>query len=91
MPPEISVSAKIRLLSTQEDTLKLVERIINTGVSALTVHCRTRNMRKTEKATIERLREIVEFVEKMGKGVAVIENGDCLGYEDAKRVKEVTG
>ena len=91
MPPEISVSAKIRLLPTQEDTLKLVERIINTGVSALTVHCRTRNMRKTEKATIERLRGIVEFVEKMGKGVAVIENGDCLGREDANRVREVTG
>ncbi|KAF9650333.1 FMN-linked oxidoreductase, partial [Thelephora ganbajun] len=91
MPPEISVSAKIRLLPTQEDTLKLVERVINTGVSALTVHCRKRNMRKTEKATIERLREIVEFVEKMGKDVAVIENGDCLGYEDAKRVREVTG
>jgi tRNA-dihydrouridine synthase 2 len=32
MPPEITVSAKIRLLSTQEDTLKLVERIANTGV-----------------------------------------------------------
>jgi len=27
----------------------------------------------------------------MGKGVAVIENGDCLGYEDAKRVRAVTG
>jgi len=91
MPPEISVSAKIRLLPTQEDTLTLVERIVNTGVSALIVHCRTRNMRKTEKATVERLREIVEFVENMGKGVAVIENGDCLGYEDAKRVREVTG
>ena len=39
MPSEISVSAKIRLLPTQEDTLKLVERIFNTGVSALTVHC----------------------------------------------------
>jgi len=75
----------------QEDTLELVERIINTGVSALTVHCRTRNMRKTEKAMIERLREIVKFVEKMGKGVAVIENGDCLGCEDVKRVREVTG
>ena len=48
-------------------------------------------MRKGEKATIERLREIVEFVEKMGKGVAVIENGDCLGCEDAARVRKVTG
>ncbi|KAI0706259.1 FMN-linked oxidoreductase [Cerioporus squamosus] len=91
MPPEITVSAKIRLLPSQEDTLKLVERIVNTGISALTVHCRTRNMRMKEKAVIERLREIVEFVEKMGKGIAVIENGDCLGYEDSKRVREVTG
>ena len=91
MPPEITVSAKIRLLPSQDDTLKLVERIVNTGISALTVHCRTRNMRMKEKAVIQRLREIVEFVEKMGKGIAVIENGDCLGYEDSKRVREVTG
>ena len=91
MPPEITISAKIRLLPSQEDTLKLVERIVNTGITALTVHCRTRNMRKKERAVIERLREIVEFVERMGKGIAVIENGDCLGYEDSKRVRQVTG
>ncbi|EAU92337.1 tRNA-dihydrouridine synthase 2 [Coprinopsis cinerea okayama7 len=91
MPPEITVTAKIRLLPSQEDTLKLVERIVNTGVSALTVHCRTRNMREKDRAVIERLNEIVEFVEKMGKGIAVIENGDCLDWEDAKRVRRVTG
>ncbi|KAJ4470919.1 hypothetical protein J3R30DRAFT_3531844 [Lentinula aciculospora] len=91
MPPEITVTAKIRLLPSQADTLKLVERIINTGVSALTVHCRTRNMRDRDRAMIERLKEIVEFVKGMGKDIAVIENGDCLGVEDAKRVREVTG
>lgn len=91
MPPEITVSAKIRLLPSQEDTLKLVERIVNTGVSALTVHCRTRNMRDRDRALVERLREIVDFVEGMGKGIAVIENGDCLGWNDARRVREITG
>lgn len=91
MPEEISVSAKIRLLPSQEDTLKLVERICATGISALTVHCRTRNMRDRERAMIERLREIVQFVESLGKGIAVVENGDCQGWEDAKRVREVTG
>ena len=91
MPPEISVSAKIRLLPSQEDTLKLVERIINTGVTTLTVHCRTRNMRPRERAIIERLKEIVTFVEGMGKGVAVIENGDCVSYEDSKRIRKLTG
>ncbi|KAK2464903.1 hypothetical protein APHAL10511_002979 [Amanita phalloides] len=91
MPPEISVSAKIRLLPSQEDTLKLVERIINTGVSALTVHCRTKNMRERDAAQIERLKGIVDFVNGMGKDVAVVENGDCSGWEDAIRVRQVTG
>lgn len=91
MPPEVTVTAKIRLLPTQEDTLQLVERIINCGVSAITVHCRTRNMRPREKALVERLREIVDFVESLGKGIAVIENGDCVSFEDAKRIREITG
>ncbi|CAK5280789.1 unnamed protein product [Mycena citricolor] len=91
MPPEITVSAKIRLLPSQEDTLKLVERIVNTGISALTVHCRTRTMRDRDAAMIDRLKEIVDFVAGMGKGVAVIENGDCTSAEDAKRIREITG
>ena len=91
MPPEITVSAKIRLLPSQEDTLKLVERLVETGISALTVHCRTRNMRDRDRALVERLREIVEFVEGMGRDVAVVENGDCMGWEDAKRVRRITG
>ncbi|KAL1739904.1 hypothetical protein HDZ31DRAFT_48561 [Schizophyllum fasciatum] len=91
MPPEIAVSCKIRLLSTQEETLALVGQIIETGISALTVHCRTRSMRDRDAAMIERLKEIVEFVKASGKDIAVVENGDCKGYEDAKRIREMTG
>ncbi|KAG1742731.1 uncharacterized protein EDB91DRAFT_1051632 [Suillus paluster] len=91
LPKEISVSAKIRLLATQEDTKKLVERIARTGVNAITVHCRTRNMRPRERALVERLREIVEFVHELGLDVAIIQNGDSTGREDAKRIRELTG
>ena len=91
LPPEITVSAKIRLLPTQEETKTLVERIIRTGVSALTVHCRTRNMRQGEAALVNRLRDIVDFVNTLGVDVAVVENGDCKGWVDAKRVKKLTG
>ncbi|KZT22654.1 FMN-linked oxidoreductase [Neolentinus lepideus HHB14362 ss-1] len=91
LPENITVSAKIRLLSDQKDTLELVRRIVETGITNLTVHCRTRNMRPRERALIERLREIVEFVEGLGKGVSVIANGDCVSFEDAKRVKRITG
>ncbi|THG95663.1 hypothetical protein EW026_g6030 [Hermanssonia centrifuga] len=48
-------------------------------------------MRPRERALINRLKEIVEFVEGMGKGTAVIENGDCLSYEDSKRIRAITG
>lgn len=48
-------------------------------------------MRPREKALVERLREIVDFVEGLGKGIAVIENGDCVSFEDAKRIREMTG
>ena len=91
LTPEITVSAKIRLLPSQEDTLKLVERILNTGITNLTVHCRTRNMRPREAALIGRMREVVEFVEKLGKGVSVIQNGDCVNREDAIRIRKITG
>jgi tRNA-dihydrouridine synthase 2 len=91
LPKEVSLSAKIRLLPDSSETLKLVERIVGCGVNAITVHCRTRNMRPREKALVERLREIVEFVEGLGKGVVVVENGDCVNWEDARRVREITG
>jgi len=91
LPPEITVSAKIRLLPTQEETKALVERIVRTGVSALTVHCRTRNMRQGEAALVNRLGEIVDFVHTLGVDIAVVENGDCKGWLDATRVKKLTG
>jgi tRNA-dihydrouridine synthase 2 len=91
LPPAVGVSAKIRLLAGREETLELVGRIVEAGVSAVTVHCRTRSMRERERALVERMREIVEFVEGMGRGVAVIYNGDCLGFEDARRIRELTG
>jgi tRNA-dihydrouridine synthase 2 len=91
LPPHISVSAKIRLLPTQEDTFALVERIVKTGVNCLTIHCRTRNMRPRERALIHRLKEIVDFVRGLGRDVAVIENGDCIGFEDARRIRAITG
>ncbi|KAF8320897.1 FMN-linked oxidoreductase, partial [Clavulina sp. PMI_390] len=91
LPQSIAVSAKIRMLPSQEDTLALVRRIVSTGISCLTVHCRTKEMRKRESALIHRLREIVECVEEMGLGIPVIANGDCLSRDDAVRLRDVTG
>ncbi|EJD36588.1 FMN-linked oxidoreductase [Auricularia subglabra TFB-10046 SS5] len=92
LPPEIAVTAKIRLLKTQEETIDLVKRIIECGVSAVTVHCRTREMRKGERALPHRLKGIVDAVKALpGGGVPIIANGDCKGVEDAIKLRELTG
>jgi tRNA-dihydrouridine synthase 2 len=91
LPADVPISAKIRLLPGQNDTLALVKRIVETGISALTIHCRTRDMRPRESALVERLKEIVTFVEVLGLGVTVIENGDCTGRPDFERIKTLTG
>jgi len=49
------VSAKIRLLPTQEDTLALVNKIVNMGINRLTIHCCTRNMRPRNRALISQV------------------------------------
>ncbi|PVG00938.1 FMN-linked oxidoreductase [Serendipita vermifera] len=97
LPAHISVSCKIRLLPDQGKTLELVKRIVKTGINCLTVHCRTRSMRKGEKAIIERLKEIVDFVHGMKDDngnpldIAVLANGDVEGWHDMMRVRDITG
>jgi len=85
----VPVSAKIRMLPEQEPTLELVRKILSTGISCLTVHCRTQTMRDREPAMLHRLRDIVEIGKEFG--VPVVANGDCFGTQDQKRICELTG
>lgn len=71
---EIGISVKIRLLKTEEQTRALVQRLCGTGITGLTLHCRTREMRKTEKAVREQLRMVGEVCREAG--VACLMNGD---------------
>ncbi|KAI9266081.1 hypothetical protein BY458DRAFT_437704 [Sporodiniella umbellata] len=86
----VPISCKIRLLSTQEDTIKLVKMIAQTGIKALTVHCRTRQMRSSEKAHWDRLKEVVEAVKSV-RDIPVIVNGDVRKWADVEKVKALTG
>lgn len=85
----VPIDAKIRLLATDEGTYSLVAQILETGISALTVHCRTQEMRSSEPALLERLKNITEMGK--AKGIPVIANGDCFGVEDQKRIEDITG
>ncbi|KAH8997247.1 hypothetical protein EDB92DRAFT_1813733 [Lactarius akahatsu] len=76
--PCISVSAdlKMRQLPTQQDTLALMERIANKG--SLTIRYRTRNVPPRDRALVRRLKEVVDFVEGLGRDVTVVGNDDCI-------------
>ncbi|CAE6428384.1 unnamed protein product [Rhizoctonia solani] len=98
LPSNVPVSAKIRLLADAEATRALVSRIWREGgISALTVHCRTREMRPVTPAVTPRMREAVDQIaeleaeDKTGRRVAVIYNGDCSGASAAQEIRDITG
>ncbi|KAH7338955.1 hypothetical protein B0J17DRAFT_570963 [Rhizoctonia solani] len=98
LPPNVPVSAKIRLLADAEATRALVSRIWREGgISALTVHCRTREMRPVTPAVTSRMREAVDQIAELeaqdetGRRVAVIYNGDCSGAPAAQEIRDTTG
>ncbi|TIC72662.1 FMN-linked oxidoreductase [Wallemia mellicola] len=89
--PHKSISCKIRMLSTQEETIKLIERICSTPIKAITIHCRTKSMRPSEPAQHDRLVEIREAIEKLRPDVAVVCNGDGTNYKQAQDIMKKTG
>ncbi|CAE6442722.1 hypothetical protein ACGC1H_007576 [Rhizoctonia solani] len=98
LPSNVPVSAKIRLLADAEATRALVSRIWREGgISALTVHCRTREMRPTTPAVTSRMREAVDQIaeleaeDKTERRIAVIYNGDCSGASAAQEIRDTTG
>ena len=87
LPARISVC----LLPTQQDTLALVERIVNTCINCLTIHFCAHNMRPRERALVHRLKKIFDFVKDLRRDVVVIENCDCVDFEDERRIRATTG
>lgn len=78
---EIGISVKIRLLETSEKTKMLVQRLCQTGITGLTVHCRTTQMRPRERALRDQLRVIADVCREAG--VACVMNGDVKNKDEA--------
>ncbi|KAF2155762.1 FMN-linked oxidoreductase [Myriangium duriaei CBS 260.36] len=80
-PHEIGISVKIRILDTPEQTRALVERLVKTGITGLTVHCRTTPMRPRERAIRDQLSMVAEICHEAG--VACLMNGDVTSRDEA--------
>jgi tRNA-dihydrouridine synthase 2 len=88
-PYEVGISVKIRLLETPELTSDLVNKLCETGITGLTIHCRTTPMRPRERALRDQLRMIGDICRK--HGVACLMNGDVYSYEDGISLAEEYG
>ncbi|XXG98743.1 GINS complex subunit [Hypoxylon texense] len=77
----IGVSVKIRILDTPAETEALVRRLVATGITGLTVHCRTTPMRPRERAVRGQLRMVAAVCREAG--VACLMNGDVETRDQA--------
>ncbi|KAG8526920.1 uncharacterized protein KY384_008349 [Bacidia gigantensis] len=89
LPHEIGISVKIRLLETPECTEALVRMLCATGITGLTIHCRTTPMRPREKAIREQLRMIGDICRETG--VACLMNGDVKDRAEALELAKEYG
>lgn len=87
-PPHVAVTCKLRLLPTMEATKDLVRKICRTGaVDAITIHCRTKEMRPREPALLHRISEVVDTVREETNGrIPVCHNGDSWNWHDAQKI-----
>lgn len=85
----VGVSVKIRILETAAETEALVRRLVATGITGLTVHCRTTPMRPRERAIRGQLRMIADVCREAG--VACLMNGDVEDRDQAKALVEEYG
>ncbi|KAJ5884903.1 tRNA-dihydrouridine(20) synthase [Penicillium taxi] len=83
-PFKIGISVKIRILETPELTKALVTRLVRTGITGLTVHCRTTPMRPRERAIRDQLSMIREICHDAG--VACLMNGDVTSRDNAMKL-----
>ncbi|KAI0423678.1 dihydrouridine synthase [Xylaria sp. FL1042] len=86
---EIGISVKIRILETAEMTEALVRRLVATGITGLTVHCRTTPMRPRERAIRGQLRMIANVCREAG--VACLMNGDVESRDGALQLMREFG
>ncbi|KAF2498435.1 FMN-linked oxidoreductase [Lophium mytilinum] len=88
-PFEIGISVKIRILEEPEDTAVLVRRLVNTGITGLTVHCRTAPMRPRERAIRGQLKMVADICREAG--VACLMNGDVYSRAQALQLVQEYG
>ncbi|XP_034828139.1 tRNA-dihydrouridine(20) synthase [NAD(P)+]-like isoform X1 [Maniola hyperantus] len=85
----IPVTCKIRIFETPEKTLEVVKKLVNTGISAIAIHGRTKDERPQHFVHTDFIKYVAERI-----SIPVIANGgskEIEKYADIFKFKEMTG
>ncbi|XP_075992246.1 dihydrouridine synthase 2 [Anticarsia gemmatalis] len=85
----IPVTCKIRILETPEETLKVVEKLVSSGIKAIAIHGRTRDERPQHPVHPDVIKYVADRI-----SIPVIANGGSKEIEkhhDIYKFKEMSG
>ena len=88
---KISVSVKTRIGFNKEEIDKWIPELLKEDISALTIHLRTKKEMSLVDAHWEYIGKIKKLIEKSGKDILLIGNGDVKSLEDAKEKADKYG
>ena len=80
----IPVSVKTRIGFNKEEVDTWIPEILKEDISALTIHLRTKNEMSDVPANWEYIKRIKKLIEKSGKEILLIGNGDVTSIDEAK-------
>lgn len=93
LPDRIAVSAKIRLPLEENALQRRIERLVETGITFLTIHGRTLKENKTGVGAVhkDQLRLAVQIAHQLQPNFPVIANGGMEHYKDVDDILQYTG
>jgi nifR3 family TIM-barrel protein len=89
--PKLPISVKTRIGYNHIEYKKWLLKIIEEGISALTIHLRTKKEMSDVPAHFELAKDIVKTVRKCDKKVVLIANGDIKNLEQGRILAKETG
>ena len=88
---KIPVSVKTRIGFNKEEIDTWIPEILKEDISALTIHLRTKKEMSAVPANWEYIKKINKLIEKSGKEILLIGNGDVTSIDEAKEKAEKYG
>jgi len=89
--PNIPISVKTRIGYLKNEIATWIPAILEEGVAALTIHCRTRKEMSLVPARWEHVSEVVAIRDRMNLPTVIIGNGDVMSLAQGKELAHKYG